>query len=61
MEKTISVLIAETRKKIVDAINESQLHPAIISLILGNISAQVQALEIQAEKGDCHGSASDKA
>lgn len=54
MEKTIDVMIAETEQKIVDAINESHLHPAVISLILRNISAQVQALSIQMDKGAGH-------
>lgn len=34
MEKTLSIVIEETRNSIVDIINKSKLHPSIIELML---------------------------
>lgn len=52
MEKQVSTLISETQEKIIEALNESHLHPSILILILQNIMGQLQALSAQMERGE---------
>lgn len=56
MNRPISLIIRDTKIRIVQAINESQLPPSIVELILNNIYQQaVKAAEAeikQAEEGE---------
>ena len=42
MEKPVSIIIMEARKTIEDAINNTQLEPSILSLILKDICKEVE-------------------
>ena len=42
MEKPVSIIIMEARKTIEDAINNTQLEPSILSLILKDICREVE-------------------
>lgn len=47
MEKPVSVIISEAKKEIVDVINNVQIHPAILEMIMKDLYREVQALARQ--------------
>lgn len=55
MEKAadIGALIQETEQKLVDALNNSHLHPSVLMLIMRNLMNQLQAVSIQADASTC--------
>ena len=42
MEKTLADVITETEQKVVDVLNESNLSPEILDLIIRNIASNVR-------------------
>lgn len=46
MDKPISIIIQETKQALADVINKSNLHPAIIELIIKDIYLEVCQLNL---------------
>jgi len=54
----VSVVIDNTSNRIIEIINESQLNPAVVELILKNILAQITIIKMQpapVKEGDANG------
>ena len=47
MNKPFSIIIEETKQKLVDVINQSNLHPSIVELIIKDIYFEVNQLNIE--------------
>lgn len=50
MDKPISVQINEARDKIVNCINELNLHPSILMPIIKDVYSEIQKIEVQTEQ-----------
>lgn len=50
MEKPMSLIIDEFQKKIVEAVNESRLHPSILDIVMSNMAREIHELAVQQNK-----------
>lgn len=52
MNKPFSLIIQETRQELIDVINNSNLHPSIMEMIIKDIYLEVNRLNVETIKNE---------